>query len=197
MRVEPGTRRADGVLAVAAREATAHGAVAIGTAHVLVGLCADRDGVAGRTLAALGFGLIESRGGLVAVDDAAEWTAPGLDGRALATLGVDLEAVRRRAEAVFGAGALDQAGRDERYTPRLRRVLDHARVEALALGHAFIGTEHLLLGILDEPDGGAARLLRAHGVNLAHARAAVLAALQAVTPTRTRFWRRGTPRRQA
>jgi len=163
MRIEPGTRRADGVLAVAAREAAAHGDTAIGTAHVLVGLCADRDGVAGRTLAARDFGLSESRAGLAGVDGAAEWDASALDERALATLGVDLEAVRRRAEAVFGAGALDQASVGERYTPRLRRVLDHARVEALELGHAFIGTEHLLLGILAEPDCVAARLLRAHG----------------------------------
>ncbi len=192
MTVEPATRRAARVLALAAGEAATDGEATIGTAHLLVGLCAEREGVAARVLAALGVGVAEIRRGMDGMDGTAERDAPSLEGRALAALGIDLDGVRQRADEAFGVGALGRADARDQYTPRLRNVLEHARFEALGLGHAFIGTEHLLLGLLDEPDCLAARILTAHNLSLAQMRAAVLATLRTVTPTRKRFSGIGT-----
>ncbi len=194
MMVEPATRRAERVLALAADAAATDGEATIGTAHFLVALCAEREGGAARALAALGVGVAEIRRGMDGMDNAAERDAPSLEGRALAALGIDLEDVRRRADEAFGVGALGRAARDQ-HTPRLRNALEHARFEALGLGHAFIGTEHLLLGLLDEPDCLAARILAARNLSLAQIRAAVLDTLGTATSARKRFFGIGRQRR--
>jgi ATP-dependent Clp protease ATP-binding subunit ClpC len=62
----------------------------------------------------------------------------------------------------------------ERLTLRARRAVEHARDEAVALRHNYIGTEHLLMGLLHEKDGIAARVLRSRNVDLNGARAWVL-----------------------
>jgi ATP-dependent Clp protease ATP-binding subunit ClpA len=59
----------------------------------------------------------------------------------------------------------------ERFTEQAHQVLDLAREQAAGLGHCYLGPEHLLLGILREGAGGAAQLLRAHGIGLEAARA--------------------------
>jgi hypothetical protein len=71
-----------------------------------------------------------------------------------ASLGVTKQAVQKRFVARSGATFTL-----ERFTDRARRVLDHANEAARALGHNFRGTEHLLLGLFDEPDALAARIL--------------------------------------
>jgi ATP-dependent Clp protease ATP-binding subunit ClpA len=88
--------------------------------------------------------------------------APGavLDGEALASLGIDLDAVRDRADAVFGAGALERAARPRRrrgrpFTADAKKVLELSLREALRLGDRSIDAPHLLLGVLraDSPGG--------------------------------------------
>lgn len=100
----------------------------------------------------------------------------GLDGRALATLGIDLDAVRDRVEAAFGPGALaggrPTAGR-LLFTAQAKKALELALREAVSLGSREIRAEHLLLGILRAGDGLGARLLAAHGVTADALRARV------------------------
>ena len=64
-------------------------------------------------------------------------------------------------------------GRDMQLTPRAKRVIDLAYAEARRLGNDYIGTEHLLLGLVREGDGLAGRVLSRLGVDLAQARLAV------------------------
>jgi hypothetical protein len=68
---------------------------------------------------------------------------------------------------------------DPPFTPRARRVLDLTRGESLRLGHNYIGTEHLLLALVAEEDGVAARVLREQGVDMDRARAEVVRVLTA------------------
>ena len=89
----------------------------------------------------------------------------GLDSTALAAIGIDLDEIRRRAEAVFGPGALER-GRRARdgyvpFTPGAKKALELALREAIAAGDKEIGDEHVLLGVLRE--GGAEALLRSTG----------------------------------
>ena len=93
----------------------------------------------------------------------------GIDGDALASIGIDLDEVRRRAEESFGPGALDfqpgacrEPGRVP-FTPRSKKSLELALREAQACGDEFIGSEHLLLGIARVEDGVGARLLAERG----------------------------------
>ncbi len=102
------------------------------------------------------------------------------DAEALATLGIDLDEVRRQAEETFGPGALDRT-RAARGTWRgghipfekpAKKALELGLREAIRLGDRHIGTEHLLLGLL-WPGGTAHTILDARGVTLADMRAAV------------------------
>jgi ATP-dependent Clp protease ATP-binding subunit ClpA len=96
--------------------------------------------------------------------------------RVLTDLGVELNRVRSEVRAIVGRGdrpLLDELG----LTPRAKKALDLARDEALRFNHHYIGTEHLLLGLLREGEGLAARVLERLGVNLDRARTAVLALL--------------------
>jgi ATP-dependent Clp protease ATP-binding subunit ClpA len=96
------------------------------------------------------------------------------DAEALRVLGIDLDEVRRRTEEVFGEGALEKAvpvrrrGRRRAcgpsagqipFTRRAKKVLELALREAKALRHDYIGTEHILLGLVSEREGLAARML--------------------------------------
>lgn len=102
------------------------------------------------------------------------------DAAALATLGIDLDEVRRSAEESFGEGALDRAGgRRGHWFPghipfekTSKKALELALREAVRLGDRHIGTEHLLLGLL-HPEHAASRVLGEHGVTLAGMRRAV------------------------
>ena len=82
----------------------------------------------------------------------------GIAARALNSRGVTLDEVREQTEAVLGYGEEDTGGQAP-FTPRSKKVLEAALREALQLGHNYIGTEHLLLGLTDEPDGVAMRIL--------------------------------------
>jgi len=86
----------------------------------------------------------------------------GVAAQALDGLGVDLAEVRRRVEEIIGRGQHAPSGHIP-FTPRAKKVLELSLREALDLGHDYIGTEHILLGIVREGQGVAAQVLAAMG----------------------------------
>ena len=153
----------------------------IGTEHVVIALAQD-DGVAGEVLRAAGVTAQELRQSRVAgdVDD----SGGRLDADALRHLGIELDDVRRSVEETFGEGALDAApARGSRrrwggsripFTGRAKASLERGLRQAIRLGDTRIGSEHLLLGVLDEGTGAGVRLLRDRGVDLAQLRASTV-----------------------
>jgi len=91
----------------------------------------------------------------------------------LKSLGLDLETVRMGVEKQVGTGPAEHEGKIP-YTPRSKKVLALAKKEAAALKHTYVGTEHILLGILRENDGVAARVLKELEVDLETTRQQVL-----------------------
>ncbi len=104
----------------------------------------------------------------------------GMAGRALAQFGLTLDGVREETASRVGRGAAPVKGRIP-FTPRAKKVLELSLREALQLHHNYIGTEHLLLGLLREGEGVAASILREHASDLLRVRMAVLDLLPAVT----------------
>jgi ATP-dependent Clp protease ATP-binding subunit ClpA len=170
-----------------AREATVDAQVAarrlghghIGTEHLLLGLL-ETDGVAATVLAGLGVTAAAVEHEILAEVDA----------KALGAIGIDLDEVRRRLEASFGPGALHwhpdphcrhgrlRPGGHIPFTPRSKKVLELSLREALALKHRYIGTEHILLGLVREGEGLAMLVLTRLGAGAELIRARVLDALR-------------------
>jgi ATP-dependent Clp protease ATP-binding subunit ClpA len=160
----------------------------VGTEHVLLGLLKG-DGIAAQVLAGLGI-----------TSDAVEREVRAEVGRgplgagdaeALGAIGIDLDEVRRRVEASFGPGALHwRPGCGHRrwrppmlaghipFTPRAKKVLELSLREALALKHNYIGTEHILLGLVREGEGLAMLVLTRLGAGPEAIRARVLDAIR-------------------
>lgn len=92
----------------------------------------------------------------------------------LQRLGLDLETVRLEVEKKVGTGPDQKVAGAIPYTPRVKKVLALAGKEAKALNHTYVGTEHLLLGLLREGDGVAARVLKDLDVDIEQARQEVL-----------------------
>ena len=88
----------------------------------------------------------------------------GLAARVLASLDVNVEEVRAQVARIVGPGE-DVATGQVPFTPRAKRVLELSLREAIALGHGYIGTEHVLLGLVRENDGVAARILLDFGLD--------------------------------
>src|SRR5207253_1399764 len=100
----------------------------------------------------------------------------GLGARVLESLGVRLPAVRDEVERIIGQG--DEVGAGQiPFTPRSKKVLELSLREALAFGHSYIGTEHLLLGIVAEGEGVACRILLGFGASSEAVREGVVRAL--------------------
>ena len=101
----------------------------------------------------------------------------GVAAKALESLGISLEAVRRQVEEMIGRG---QQAASERipFTPRAKTVLELSLREVKELRHHYIGTEHILLGLLREGDGVAAQALVALGADLNQVRQQVIQLLQ-------------------
>ena len=97
----------------------------------------------------------------------------GIAGRVLESLGISLEVVRHQLEEMIGRGQLAPSGRIP-YTPRAKSALELALPEALLLGHAIVGTEHILLGLIREGEGVAVRVLVSLGADLVRAREQVI-----------------------
>jgi ATP-dependent Clp protease ATP-binding subunit ClpA len=145
----------------------------IGTEHLLLGLL-RADGGGARLLKAFGVDHAAVRDDVVRIVGRGE---EDIDSDALATLGIDLDAVRERVEKAFGAGALSRRrgcdGGHVPFTPRAKKALELTLREAVALGARDLRPEHLVLGLLREGDGVAAQILRLHGVALDAVRARV------------------------
>jgi ATP-dependent Clp protease ATP-binding subunit ClpC len=169
------TNRAKRVITLAQDEAIADDHGFIGTEHVLLGLVKVPESVASALLTEIG----------ITPDQATEETArvqaaAGIGGNAdqtakdaLASIGIDVEQIRRRADETFGAGQFKYPRPP--FSPRAKKVLELSMRESLALGHNYVGTEHLLLGLLAEGDGAAITVLTNLGVDVAGLRPVVLA----------------------
>ena len=92
----------------------------------------------------------------------------------LQKLGLDLETVRQEVEKQVGSGPENKMTGNIPYTPRVKKVLALAGKEAKALQHSYVGTEHILLGLLREGEGVAARVLKSLEVDLDRTRNEVL-----------------------
>jgi ATP-dependent Clp protease ATP-binding subunit ClpC len=101
----------------------------------------------------------------------------GLGARVLAELGLTLEAARTQVLAIEGPGGAVEATGQIPFTPRGKHALELSLREALALGHNYIGTEHLLLGLLREGEGVASKVLHALGLEEEQVRARVVGLL--------------------
>jgi ATP-dependent Clp protease ATP-binding subunit ClpC len=95
----------------------------------------------------------------------------------LQKLGLDLETVRAAVVKQVGAGTEAKSNGAIPYTPRVKKVLALAAREAKALNHSYIGTEHILLGLLREGEGVAARVLKALQIDIERCRNEILAEL--------------------
>src|SRR6476660_6322915 len=92
----------------------------------------------------------------------------------LQKMGLDLETVRMEVEKQVGSGPETKMAGNVPYTPRVKKVLALAGKEAKALNHSYVGTEHILLGLLREGDGVAARVLKSLDVELEQTREEIL-----------------------
>ena len=97
----------------------------------------------------------------------------GVAARALESLGISLEAVRQQVKEIIGRGQQAPSGHIP-FTPRAKKVLELSLREADGLGHNYIGTEHILLGLIREGDGVAAQVLVKLGADLNRVRQQVL-----------------------
>jgi ATP-dependent Clp protease ATP-binding subunit ClpA len=186
------TDRARHVVVVAETEARALGHNFIGTEHLLLGLL-EGQGVAAKVLRAEGVDAEAVRAAVEAIVGRAPAARASSieDAEALASIGIDLDEVRAAVEETFGAGALDRSVRRRArrirglgglpFVPRAKKVLELSLREALTLKHNYIGTEHLLLAILREGEGVAAKIL-AERTDLAGLRAKVIDELSRLRP---------------
>jgi len=92
----------------------------------------------------------------------------------LGKMGLDLETVRAEVKKMVGFDPSRQNLGSARFTPRVKKVLALATKEAGALNHTYVGTEHILLGLLREGDGVAARVLKNFGVDIERTRQEIL-----------------------
>ncbi|NIK56164.1 ATP-dependent Clp protease ATP-binding subunit [Kribbella shirazensis] len=97
----------------------------------------------------------------------------GVAAKALESLGISLEAVRSQVEEIIGQGQQAPSGHIP-FTPRAKKVLELSLREALQLGHNYIGTEHILLGLIREGEGVAAQVLVKLGADLNKVRQQVI-----------------------
>src|SRR5581483_5648577 len=97
----------------------------------------------------------------------------GVAAKALESLGIALEGVRQQVEEIIGQGQQAPSGHIP-FTPRAKKVLELSLREALQLGHNYIGTEHILLGLIREGEGVAAQVLVKLGAELTRVRQQVI-----------------------
>ena len=160
----------------------------IGTEHLLLGLLREPSGVARQVLDRLGIERDAVRSDVVRlVGEGPPIRLGEQDAEALRSIGIDLDEVRRRLEEAFGPGALERRDRvchgwrrrrgcepvagpiplagNIPFTPRAKKVLQLSLREARQLGHGYIGPEHILLGLVREREGMAARILAQRGAS--------------------------------
>ena len=105
----------------------------------------------------------------------------GVAAKALESLGISLDAVRQQVEEIIGQGQEAPSGHIP-FTPRAKKVLELSLRESLQLGHNYIGTEHILLGLIREGDGVAAQVLVRLGADLNRVRHQVIQLIHSRPP---------------
>lgn len=138
------TTRARGVILLGQEEARTLRHDHMGTEHILLGLLAEGEGIAGQ---------------------------------ALQRASITLDAARAEIEKIIGRGEAAPRGHIP-FTPRAKKVLELALREAIHLGHSYLGTEHILLGLIREGEGVAVRVLTTLGADLNELRETVLTVLK-------------------
>jgi ATP-dependent Clp protease ATP-binding subunit ClpA len=189
------TAAARSVVVMAREEAQRLNHACVGTEHLLLAMLDDSSG--GTAVLLRDAGVTRERV-LADIDRLVRPASPALDdgdAEALQAIGIDLDAVRAKVEELFGPGALRPPGaarpaprrgflrrkdvsRGGPFAARTKKVLELSLREAIALHHNFIGTEHILLGLLREGEGLAAKILADAGVDFALLRAQTVAALR-------------------
>jgi ATP-dependent Clp protease ATP-binding subunit ClpA len=105
----------------------------------------------------------------------------GVAAQALESLNVSLDLVRQQVEEIIGEGQAAPTGHIP-FSPRAKKVLELSLREALKIGHNYIGTEHILLGLIREGEGIAARVLWSQGLDVETIQDAVFLSLVGVPP---------------
>jgi ATP-dependent Clp protease ATP-binding subunit ClpC len=158
---------------LAEEESMALGQEFLGTEHLLLGMIGVPQSGASQVLGGHGVTLTRAREQTVEIlRDAGVPTSTSTE--ALASIGIDIEEVRRRMDETFGPGRF----RYPRpvYSPRARKMLEQTVQEAVALGQVeTIDTEHMLLGMLPDTDSLGVRVLTALGLDTAALRPEILA----------------------
>ena len=180
------TDKAKALVHGAQLEAQARGASSVRSEHLLVALLTGPESVAQTALQRDGVDLLVLLRTVRALEDPAAPARPSDDdAQALAVLGIDLDEVRRQVEDVFGPGALERtraarSGRASRprWDRSAKKVLELSRREALRMRHNYLGTEHVLLGLLHPGTGAGQEVLAGAGVRLDTARAHVATLLR-------------------
>ena len=101
--------------------------------------------------------------------------------KALESLGISLDAVRQQVEEIIGQGQHAPSGHIP-FTPRAKKVLELSLCESVQLGHDYIGTEHILLGLIRQGDGVAAQVLVKLGADLNRVRQQVIQLISGQQP---------------
>ena len=116
----------------------------------------------------------------------------GVAAKALEAMGISLESVRAQVEETIGQGQTAPSGHIP-FTPRAKKVLELSLREALQLGHNYIGTEHILLGLIREGEGVAAKVLEKLGADLSRVRQQVIQLLSGYQGKEPQAQSEGTP----
>jgi ATP-dependent Clp protease ATP-binding subunit ClpA len=156
----------------------------VGTEHLLLALLTEGGGSAYETLTEAGLNRAHVR------EEVRRFVSGGplgtADAEALRAIGIDLDEVRAKVEETFGPGALQpqqeprrgflrgRGGPGGNFSPRSKKVFELSLREAIALHSRAIGPEHILLGILREGEGLAAKILADRGIALDEVRAQLL-----------------------
>ena len=156
-------RPAERYLTLGAEEARRFGRPSVGTEHVLAALLRDPEGATARVLRRHGVDVAAVERTLATGVLGGAGAAAKIDREALATLGIDFDAVRIRVEQTFGPGALERTRAGcLGIAPRLKLAFAHALDLA---GAERLDDAHVLLGLLSVPDSVAARVLAGQGLS--------------------------------
>jgi ATP-dependent Clp protease ATP-binding subunit ClpA len=178
------TTAARDVVVSAQHEREEFGHPFVGTEHLLLGLLNEGAGGAYAVLRRAGLSRLQVR------EDVQKVLRQGplgdADAEALKAIGIDLDEVRAKVEATFGPGALQVPAAPKRgflqkrgqFSRRAKKVLELALREAIRLHHGYLGPEHLLLGLVREGDGLAAKIMTDRGLDLRELRDQVEAELK-------------------
>jgi ATP-dependent Clp protease ATP-binding subunit ClpA len=143
----------------------------IGPEHLLMGLLAVQSGVGYEELSSAGVTLQFVRAESARISGQSTGGLGGEDAAALKTIGIDLDAVVESVERTFGAGAMSGGAKEIKghipFAPKAKKVLELSLREALRLHHNYIGTEHILLGMIRGEDGAVVQILTNGGVEIA------------------------------